>query len=106
MLFRWPLGTVAALYQHFSGSLGSLAADRIARLVAAKPNGGYGAHHSRLEEYGLDAAIERERYARYVQRFEINPEREARPAQPAKISAARAKGQSSETEVTQGIAPG
>jgi len=101
-----PLGTVAALHQHFGGSLGSLAADRIARLVAAKPNGGYGAHHSRLEEYGLDAAIERERYARYVQRFEINPEREARPAQPAKISAARAKGQSSETEVTQGIAPG
>ena len=101
-----PLGTVAALYQHFGRSLGSLTADRIARLVAAKPNGGYGAHRSRLEEYGLDAVAERERYARYVQYFGIRPEREEGPSQPAKISASLATGQSPETEVTQGIAPG
>jgi len=49
-----PLGTVAALYRHFGRSLSPIAAERIGRLVAAKPNGGYGAHRSRLEEYGLD----------------------------------------------------
>ncbi len=101
-----PLGTVGALYRHFERSLSSLAADRIRRLVAAKPNGGYGAHRSRLEEYGLDPILERERYARYMRYFEIRPEREARPSRAAKISAPLEPGQSSEAEVTQGITPG
>ncbi len=101
-----PLGTVGALYRHFGRSLSSLAADRIRRLVAAKPNGGYGAHRSRLEEYGLDPILERERYARYMRYFEIRPEREARPSRAAKISAPLEPGQSSEAEVTQGITPG
>src|SRR6266446_1669235 len=101
-----PLGTVAALYRHFGRSLSSLAADSIRQLVAAKPNGGYGAHRSRLEEYGLDPALERERYARYMRHFKIRPEREARATPPAKISASLAPGQSCETKVTQGIAPG
>jgi hypothetical protein len=82
-----PMGTVEALYRHFGRSLGALPADRIGRLVAAKPNGGYGAHRSRLEEYGLDPALERERYARYMRHFEIRPEAEERASRPAKISA-------------------
>jgi hypothetical protein len=101
-----PLGTVRGLYCHFGRSLSSLAAERIAHLVAAKPNGGYGAHRSRLEEYGLDPALERQRYARYMQHFEIRPEREARPSRAAKISAPLEPEQSSKAEVTQGIAPG
>ncbi len=101
-----PLGTVAALYRHFGRSLGSLAADRIGQLVAAKPNGGYGARRSSLEEYGLDPILERERYARYMRHFEIRPEREATASRPAKISAPLANGRSSETKITQGIAPG
>jgi hypothetical protein len=102
-----PLGTVAALYRHFGRSLGPLAADRMGRLVAAKPNGGYGAHRSRLEEYGLDPALEHERYARYMRYFEIPPERAAtRSPRAAKVSAPLEPGQSSEAEVTQGIAPG
>jgi len=46
---------------------------RIGQLVEAKPNGGYGAHHSRLEEYGLEAGLERERFARYMAHFGIQP---------------------------------
>lgn len=33
-----------------------------------------GARRSRLEEYGLDAALEHERYARYMAHFGIRPE--------------------------------
>ena len=101
-----PLGTVRALYRHFGCSLSSLAADRISRLVAAKPNGGYGAHRSRLEAYGLDPILERERYTRYMRYFEIRAEREATLSRAAKISAPLEPGQSSEAEVTQSIAPG
>jgi hypothetical protein len=41
-----------------------------------------------------------------MQYFEIRPEREARSSQPAKVFAPLATGQSSETEITQGIARG
>ena len=79
-----PVSTVAALYRHFSGALDPDTAARIGRLVEAKPNGGYGAHGSRLEEYGLDAAFERERYARYMAHFGIRPELEKKSSRSAK----------------------
>jgi hypothetical protein len=85
-LVRDPVGTVAALYAHFGDMLHPDAAARISRLVEAKPNGGYGAHGSRLEEYGLDAALERERYARYMAHFGIEPETQRRPTQSARSS--------------------
>ncbi len=81
-----PVGTVAALYRHFGGNLNAGAAARIGHLVEAKPNGGYGAHHSRLEEYGLDAALERERFARYMAHFGIQPELGRRSSRAAKSS--------------------
>jgi Sulfotransferase family len=93
-----PLGTVAALYRHFGRMLDPHAAARIGRLVAAKPNGGYGARRSRLEEYGLDPALERARYARYMRHFKISSEREASPSRPARIAAPLAPEQSSETK--------
>ncbi|MBV8506424.1 MAG: sulfotransferase [Alphaproteobacteria bacterium] len=85
-LVRDPVGTVAALYGHFGETLHPDAAARIGRLVEAKPNGGYRAHGSRLEEYGLDAALERERYARYMAHFGIQPEPQRRSTQPARSS--------------------
>ena len=85
-LVRDPVDTVAALYKHFGDTLLPDAAARIGRLVEAKPNGGYGAHGSRLEEYGLDAALERERYARYMAHFGIQPEARGRSAQSVKSS--------------------
>ena len=85
-LVRDPVGTVAALYSHFGDALHPDAAARIGRLVEAKPNGGYGAHGSRLEEYGLDAALERERYARYMAHFGIQPEPQRRSTQSARSS--------------------
>jgi hypothetical protein len=74
-----PLGTVVALYRHFGRELDPGTAADIGRLVEAKPNGGYGVRRSRLEEYGLDPALERARYARYMQRFGVRPEHVADP---------------------------
>jgi hypothetical protein len=91
-LIRDPIGTVASLYRHFGEMLEPEASGRIGRLVAAKPNGGYRAHGSRLEDYGLDAALERERYARYMAHFEIRPEparKSARSAKSAPLLASR-----------------
>ena len=81
-----PVGSVAALYRHFGETLDPDAASRIGRLVEAKPNGGYGAHGSRLEDYGLDAALERERYARYMAHFGIHPEARRRSSRSPKYS--------------------
>jgi Sulfotransferase family len=83
-LIKDPVGMVAALYRHFGDSLHPAAAARIDRLIEAKPNGGYGAHRSRLEDFGLDAELERERFARYMAHFGIRPEPARRTAQQAR----------------------
>lgn len=83
-----PLGAVEALYRHFGLSLPAAAAVRIARLVEANPNGGYATNHYRFEDYGLDAAAERERYAHYMARFDIAPESGAAPQNAADQPAA------------------
>ncbi len=69
-----PAGTVAALYCHFGRVLDAETATRIRRRVAANPTGGYGRRRARLEDYGLDPGREHERYARYMARFDIDPE--------------------------------
>jgi Sulfotransferase family len=88
-----PLETVATLYRHFGRALDPHTATRISRLVAAKPNGGYATRRSQLEEYGLDPVAERYRYAQYVERFGIRPER---PVKSVKGSAALVPGRSAE----------
>jgi hypothetical protein len=70
---------VAAIYRHFGIELAPAAADAMGRLVAAKPNGGYGARRYRFAEHGLDAARERERFALYTAHFGIRSEVEIGP---------------------------
>ncbi len=91
-----PLETVATLYRHFGRALDPRTAARISRLVAAKPNGGYGTRRSHMEEYGLNPVAERDRYAQYVERFGIRPERRAGAAKLVKSSAALVSGRSAE----------
>jgi sulfotransferase family protein len=69
-----PAGTIARLYAKFGLPLDDVFKDRIAAYVAAKPNGGYGEVRYRLEDYGIDAARERHRYADYVGAFDIATE--------------------------------
>ena len=91
-----PLETVATLYRHFGRPLDPHTAARISRLVEAKPNGGYGTRRSHLEDYGLDPVVERERYARYVERFAIRPERRKGAAKLVRGGAAGVSGRSAE----------
>jgi hypothetical protein len=64
--------------------------------VEAKPNGGYGTRRSHLEEYGLDPVVERERYARYVERFGIRPDWRTDSSSLVKGSVALVSGRSAE----------
>ena len=69
-----PLGTVRGLYRHFGLVLDPAAASRIAGLVEANPNGGYGANRYSFDAYHIDPGVTRERFAPYMARFDIDHE--------------------------------
>lgn len=69
-----PVGTVMQVYEAFGLPYDEGFKARIAAYVAAKPNGGYGRLRYRMEDYGIDAARERRRYADYVAAFGVGPE--------------------------------
>jgi hypothetical protein len=79
-----PPGAVERLYRHFGITLEPAAAAAIGSLAGANPNGGYGNNHYRFEDYRLDPAVERRRYARYMECFGIVPEAAAARRQPAR----------------------
>jgi Sulfotransferase family len=78
-----PVGTVARLYARFGLPFDAAFEQRIKAYVDAKPNGGYGQLSHRLEDYGIDAARERDRFADYVETFGVGPERRVRLAEAA-----------------------
>jgi hypothetical protein len=68
------IGMVRRIYDHFGMELSLEAEERMRRFLAAHPSDEHGAHRYTLEDAGLDAAAERERYAAYQQRFGIQSE--------------------------------
>ncbi len=81
-----PVSTVESVYCHFGLALTQDMAARMARLVAARPNGGYGQHLYRFEDHGLDAGTERDRFRGYMIHFGIEPEAvQARPASAGSV---------------------
>jgi hypothetical protein len=78
-----PVGTVARLYAKFGLPFDAAFEQRIEAYVAAKPNGGYGQLSHRLEDYGIDASRERQRFADYVETFGVGPERRLQLAEAA-----------------------
>ncbi len=68
------IGMVRRIYDHFGMELSLEAEERMRRFLAAHPSDEHGAHRYTLEDAGLDAAVERERYAAYQQRFGIQSE--------------------------------
>jgi hypothetical protein len=79
-LITEPFGTVSALYRHFGRALSVYAQVALRRTLAARPRGGYGQNHYRLEDYGIDPAVERRRFSPYMAHFRIEPERGVEPA--------------------------
>ena len=70
-----PMDTISALYAHWGMTLGAEAEARMAEFLRARPRGGYAVHTHRLESFGLEAAALRERFAGYMQTFDVRPER-------------------------------
>ncbi|MDQ2802317.1 MAG: sulfotransferase [Pseudomonadota bacterium] len=76
-----PVNTVEGVYSHFGLQLDPDAAQRVARAVAEKPDGGYGHHVYKFEDHGLDEGSEREKFRPYMVNFGIETE-SRRPRRP------------------------
>jgi hypothetical protein len=74
-----PVATVEAVYRHFGMDMSPGLAQRIQGRVAAQPNGGYGQHHYRFEDHGLNEERERDRFRPYMIRFGIAAETSSTP---------------------------
>jgi hypothetical protein len=74
-LVREPAGTVARLYDAVGWPADPDAMRAMESFVAANPKGKFGAHRYDLAEFGLDAGEIRERFAGYVDRYNVEPER-------------------------------
>jgi len=68
---RAPFESIAAIYRHFGVTFSPEAAERVQRFAAERPDGGYGRHRTRLDEYGLDRQAERRGYRDYAAYFGV-----------------------------------
>ena len=66
-----PLGTVERIYAASDREFDGPARDAVAAFVAANPKGRFGTHGYRLEDYGLEAGAIAERFAEYVEQYDI-----------------------------------
>lgn len=70
-----PLHAVRRVYGHCGLTLSSEAEERMRESLRRAPRGGYGVHQHSLEAFGLDPLQVREQFVRYMQAFEVQPER-------------------------------
>ncbi len=69
-----PFGIVADLYRHFGLPMTARGEECLKRSITERPDGGYGRNSYRFEDYGLNPATERKRYAAYMSHFRMQPE--------------------------------
>lgn len=69
-----PVGTMAGLYDALGLETTTEAADGVARYASERPRGSFGVHDYDLDSYGLVEDELRERFAGYVDRYEVLPE--------------------------------
>jgi len=74
-LVRDPVGTVARISEATGRPLADGAADAMTAHLAANPKDRFGAHRYDLAEFGLDADAVRERFAGYIERYDVPRER-------------------------------
>ncbi|MDH3211293.1 MAG: sulfotransferase [Myxococcales bacterium] len=68
---RSPIEVIERIYAHFDIPFRDEARERMRAFLAANPRGQHGPHRYCLEDFGLDHATERARFADYCERFEI-----------------------------------
>lgn len=73
-LVRDPVGSVEAVYRELDWPLSEDTKARIGEYAAHKPKDSRGKHQYSLEQVGLDAERERERFAFYMEHHEVEPE--------------------------------
>lgn len=66
-----PVGTVGRLYDDLGLDLTPAAESAIAACVAQRPQGEFGVHRYDLADYGLDETALRERFADYVETYDV-----------------------------------
>jgi len=66
-----PIGAVRGLYQGLGRTLTPESESRMCAWLDAHPQGRDGSHHYSLDQFGIDPARERERFAAYCARFGI-----------------------------------
>jgi hypothetical protein len=74
-LVRTPVATVGRIYEAAGWELDDAVAARMESYLAANPKGKFGAHHYDLAEFGLDEGAIRERFAGYIERYDVEVER-------------------------------
>jgi hypothetical protein len=74
-----PLDAVERLYRHFGLKLKAAARERMARHIAAKPNGGYARNNYTPHRHGIDPDDVTARFASYMSYFDIPRERAKQP---------------------------
>src|SRR5579885_1706895 len=85
-LIREPFEIVSDIYRQFGLTMSAEGAARIKRAIAERPDGGYGRNLYRFEDFGLNPAVERKRYATYLTYFGMQAEEPARrPASQTKV---------------------
>ena len=70
-----PLHAVRRVYGHCGLTLSTEAEERMRESLRRAPRGGYGVHQHSLEAFGLDPLQVREQFVRYMQAFDVQPER-------------------------------
>jgi len=73
-LVRDPLGTVETIYAACDREFGDRARTAVSASIAAHPKGRFGTHGYRLGDFGLRADELRQRFAEYVERYDIPAE--------------------------------
>ena len=66
-----PLAAVERIYDFLGWTLSSEARESMQRFLSANPKNKHGPHRYSLSEFGLDRALETQRFARYCERFDI-----------------------------------
>ena len=70
-----PLGTVCRIHDHFNITVNDAVRRKIAAFQRDNPQNKHGRHSYTPEEYGLNMDALRERFAAYIERFAVSPDR-------------------------------